>query len=537
MSAYVPGGGEVGELPTSPNNVAAVDNSIAESEGGIRVRGVQKSYPGTRALAGVSMDIARGEIHGLCGGNGSGKSTLIKILSGVVSADAGEIVLDGTITPATDLNPKLSEELGIRVVHQDLAVFLDLSVAENLRLGTSGYPRTRTGSINWRRLRRETEEHLKRFEIRARPETLLRDLPVATRTQVAIARALHNIDADRGLIIFDEPTAALPVHEAEMLHGVMRRLAKAGHSILFVSHRLDEVLALTDRVTVFRDGSVMSQHKTEGLNEAELIAAILGNAPLAEQEASTSRAKAPVLLDIENLTVSPLKNVNIEVHAGEILGVAGLLGSGRTELLRAIYGDLPTSTGTITFNGRRVRFARSEQAIGSGIVMVPEDRARGGAFQDMSLDDNLSIGVLKDYWRWHGFRRGRMTGDARTLRSEFNIRAASGDAPMSSLSGGNQQKAILARWLRRNPMLLLLDEPTQGVDVGARADIYVAIRKVTEAGGAALLVTSDLEELSQVADRAVVLKDGGVAGEVQSADLTAQLLNELIYSRSNNDTH
>jgi ribose transport system ATP-binding protein len=437
---------------------------------------------------------------------------------------------------ATELTPRLSRELGIRVVHQDLAVFPDLSVAENMRLGSGDFPRTRLGGVDWRRLRKLTQQQLTRFEISTRPDTLLRDLPVATRTQVAIARALWGLEPGSGLIIFDEPTAALPAHEAEMLHSVMRRLAADGHAILFVSHRLDEVLALTDRVTVFKDGRVMSEHMTEDLTERELIEAILGESVGDRQEIMEKRNDAEVLLTVESLAVGPLRDVTLNVRSGEVIGLAGLLGSGRTELLRAIYGELRPSAGRILLSGQAAHFSRAEQAIARGVVLVPEDRARGGAFADLSVDENMAVSVLPRYWRPYGFQRRRMRTDAAQLREKFKIRAAAGSTVMSALSGGNQQKAILARWLRRDPLLLLLDEPTQGVDVGARADIYAAIREITDAGGAALLVTSDLEELAQVADRAVVLGGGTVTAEVPRAELTAHRLNELIYSEGGN-TH
>jgi len=500
----------------------------------LSVQNVSKTYPGTRALDGVSLEIRRGEIHALCGGNGSGKSTLVKILSGVVQGDAGTIYIGDHEVEANHIRAKQSRELGVRVVHQDLALFPDMSVAENMMLGAE-YPITRVQSVGWREVRQQARQHIDRFEIPAKPSTLVRDLPIATRAQVAIARALHDVTPGEGLLILDEPTASLPVHEVELLLRAVRRLAAAGQAVLFVSHRLDEVLKLTDRVTVFRDGKVFAEHRTAELTESELIEAIIGREAeglIEDRKQTPLHLGAEPLLAVSGLHAGPLRGVDLEVMPGEVVGVAGLLGSGRTELLRAIYGDLKPISGAVTIAGKPANFSRMEQAIARGVVMIPEDRSGGAAFADLTVDENLDVSVLRRDWRYLGFRQSRLREDAAQLRARFNIRAASGSVAMRSLSGGNQQKAVLARWLRRDPVVLLLDEPTQGVDVGARADIHTAVRKVTDAGGAAVLVLSDLEELAQVADRVVVLRHGVITAQVARAQITAHRLNELIYAES-----
>jgi ribose transport system ATP-binding protein len=496
----------------------------------LSVRGVSKVFPGTRALDGVDLDVRHGEIHGLVGGNGSGKSTLIKILCGVYQGDSGVVRIGGQELEASHMRPKMAHELGVRVVHQDFAVFPDLSLAENMMLGAD-YP-TAVGRVRWRELRRRARVQIERFDIAAEPDTLLRDLPVAARSQVAIARALGDVGSGEGVLILDEPTVALPAHEVGLLLSAVRALAAAGHAVVFVSHRLDEVLSLTDRVTVLRDGRVAAEHRTEKLTEAELIEAILGR----RTEEVGAGASAGVIagepvLKVSELYAGPLRGVDVEVMPGEVVGVAGLLGSGRSELLRAVYGDLPASSGQIAIRGKRATFSRIDQAIASDVVMIPEDRVSGAAFADLTVDENLDVGVLRRYWKgW--FSKARLRADAAKLRQRFRVRAASGSVAMKSLSGGNQQKAILARWLRRDPTLLLLDEPTQGVDVGARADIHAAVREITNAGGGALLVLSDLEELAQVADRAVVLRSGVISARVPREELNAHHLNELMYMDS-----
>jgi ribose transport system ATP-binding protein len=525
-----------------------------QSESGntlLSVRGVSKIYPGTRALDDVDLEIRSGEIHALVGGNGCGKSTLIKILTGVVEADGGTVKLGDQVVEASKLKPALVRDLGIRVVHQDLAVFPGLSVAENLRLGTA-YPTTGFGQIRWRALRQGAREAIGSLQIPAKPGDLVGNLPIAIRAQVAIARALQGMSDQSGLIIFDEATASLPAHEVQVLFKAVRRLAAAGHSVLFVSHRLDEVLELTDRVTVLRDGKVVAQHRTAELTEQELIASILGDqaakalsdnvqAPLegasATGETSAVRARRPSagsaapVLEVTGLRAGPLREVNLCVRAGEVVGVAGLLGSGRSELLRAIYGDLRVHSGSIALNGRRVAFRHAQEAIEAGVILIPEDRSNGALFPDFTVDENLTMGVIGRYWKGGWFRQSRITQDADALRAQFGVKTPTGSVPITALSGGNQQKVVLGRWLRRNPNLLLLDEPSQGVDVGARADIYKAVRRTTDAGSAAIVVTSDLEELAQVVDRAVVLYEGRIVAEIAAHELSAQRLNEMIYER------
>jgi ribose transport system ATP-binding protein len=496
----------------------------------LSVRSVSKTYPGVRALDSVDLDIKFGEVHALCGGNGSGKSTLVKILTGVVPGDEGSIRIGDQTIDASQIRHSVVHELGVRVVHQDLAMFPDLSVAENMALGAQ-YP-TVGAKIRHGELRRRALAQMERFDIHTKPETLVRDLPVATRTQVAIARALQDVVDDRAVIILDEPTAALAAHEVNIFLRAIRGLASRGHAILFISHRLDEVLATTDQVTVLRDGKVFAEHETSKLTEKELIESIIGRQVATVQRESSVAADAASVLSVTSLSAGPLHRVNLELRAGEVVGVAGLLGSGRTELLQALWGDLERSEGIVILNGREVNFSRNEQAIGAGVVMVPEDRVTGGAFTDLTLDENMNVSVLGKYWRWRGFHRNKMRADSADLRERFRIKAPSGSVAMRTLSGGNQQKAILARWVRRDPILLLLDEPTQGVDVAARADIYEAIREVTRAGSAALVVTSDLEELAAMVDRAVVLRNGRVIAEVSHGDLSAQHLNELIYQET-----
>ncbi|WP_311215487.1 MULTISPECIES: sugar ABC transporter ATP-binding protein [unclassified Arthrobacter] len=502
------------------------------------IRGLSKVFPGTQALKDIDLDVRYGEVHALCGGNGCGKSTLIKILSGFGPADAGTVKIGGHQLEASDLDAKTSYELGFRVVHQDPPLYPDLSVAENIALGAR-YPTTPSGRVSWRKVKQRAEELIQRYGIQTTAETLVRDLPVSVRTQVAIATALQDVDAKPCVVALDEPTAALPAAEVQVLLAAMRSLAALGHAILFVSHRLDEVLAATDRVTVMRDGRVYRDHRTSSLTEAELIESIVGRtAAELEPRRSQASASGDPILTVTNLGAGPVRHVTFEVRRGEVLGVAGLLGSGRTELLRALYGGLKKDEGEIKLEGNVANFNSMDQAIRAGVVMIPEDRPRAGAFLDMTVDENMDVSVLGRYWKGLGFRRESMRRDAEVLRTRFGVKAASGASPMRTLSGGNQQKAILARWLRREETsILLLDEPTQGVDVGARSDIYALVRQVTANGAAAIVVSSDFEELAQFVDRAVILRNGRLTASVPSDELTAHRLNELVHMKSgdNND--
>ena len=512
--------------------VKATETGAVRGRTVLEIQGLSKAYPGTRALDEVSLDVRAGEVFALCGGNGSGKSTLIKILCGVESADAGEVRIGDTTVAAAEIKSQAMYDLGLRVVHQDLAVFLDLNVGENLMLG-AGYPTHLGPSVDWRTVAARTRGLIDRFEIDASPRTLLRDLPVATRAQIAIARALQDVDEGGGLIILDEPTASLPVHEARILHAAIRRLAAEGHAVVLVSHRLDEVVALADRAAVLRDGAVAATMSGDDLTEHELVTAILGGRTHIARARTEVRADSATVLELSDVSAGPLRGVNLQVRAGEVVGIAGLLGSGRTELLRAIYGDLPVERGSVELNGRPVSFSRKDQAIAHGVVMIPEDRATGGVFPGLSVNENMDVSVLLRYWRAL-FNRRAMARGSDELRGVFNVKTASGTAAINTLSGGNQQKTVLARWLRLDPSVMLLDEPTQGVDVGARADIYANVRRLTDAGSAAIVVASDLEELAQVADRVIVIQHGVITAEVDT-DISASVLSGLLYASKAQD--
>lgn len=496
------------------------------------VSNLSKTFPGTRALRSVSFAVRRGEVHALLGGNGSGKSTLVKVLAGVHQGDpGGTLHIGGSAVPANSMTPPRARELGLHFVHQHPAVFPTLTVAENLAVG-HGFITGSTGSIRWKALHQRTRGLLDRFQIDARPTDELRKLRPSARTMVAIARALQDQeDARNGLLVLDEPTAALPAEEVDLLLDALRRYAAAGQTILFISHRLDEVSSFADRATVLRDGRLAGTLDRGQITHDRMVELITGRSierafPLAPPGTAGS-----VVLAARNLSSGPVHDVSFQLHRGEVLGIAGLLGSGRTELLRALFGAAAVRHGTIELNGRPVRFRDIGDAVANGIAYVPEDRAAEAAFHDLTLTDNVTAATIRRHWRGGWLSQGRAHRDVRGCIDRFRIRAHSERQPMSTLSGGNQQKAVLARWLEHEPTVLLLDEPTQGVDVGARSDIYALVNAAVAQGCAAIVVTSDFEELSHVAHRVLVLAAGRLVAEVRPPNLDPARLTQLSFAQ------
>lgn len=504
---------------------------MTEPDVALRIEHLSKTFPGTRALCDVSFEVRRGDIHALVGGNGSGKSTLVKVLAGVHHGDpGGTLAVGGHETASERTSPEWARAAGLHVVHQDAAVFPGLSVAENIAIGR-GFPTGPAGSIRWRALRRRTQGLLERFDIHARPDTPVAALRPADRTMVAIARALQDQEGlHEGVLVLDEPTAALPHGDVALLLGALRRYADAGQTILFVSHRLDEVTRAADRATVLRDGRVAGTLEAAALSEDRLVELIVGRALDRVFPEMPEVRGDEVALVVQGLTGGPLRGVDFTLRRGEVLGVAGLAGSGRSELLKMIFGAYPVRSGEICLDGERVRFDGVDAAMRAGVAYVPEDRNGEAAFLQMSLRENVSASQVGAYWRRLRLCHRQEATDVRRCIDDFFIRASSDRAPMSTLSGGNQQKVVLARWLRRRPTILLLDEPTQGVDVNARAEIYALVRAAVAAGTSVLLVTSDFEELSRVSDRVVVLAQGRVVAEVRPPHLEPTRLTELAFA-------
>jgi ribose transport system ATP-binding protein len=510
--------------------------AIASSQQLLRIVDVSKSFGSTRVLSNVSLDVQQGSVHALLGGNGSGKSTLIKILAGVHSGESGHVER-GMRVAASEMTPQSSSELGLRFVHQDLAVFGKLSVADNLALGIkNGYP-TSEGIVARRELNTRAEAILANVDLDISPRQLLGDLRPADQTMVAVARALADVtDSDVRTLVLDEPTAALPDHEVEILLAALRICVQRGHGILYVSHRLDEVLDVADEITILRDGARQLTARRAELTKAQLIEGIAGRTIEAHDITdSPSRRDGREVLRLTSVTVEagPVE-IDLVVREGEIVGLAGLQGAGQNELLAAVIGVRRVQAGLIEIAGRPMLKHSPDDAMRTGAAFVPGNRAGQAAFLNQDLTFNLTIASLAEHSRGPFTRPVAERQVARSLMNRFRIKADGIHTLMSTLSGGNQQKAVLARLLARDPRLLLLEEPTQGVDVGARAELHDVIRAQAGRGMGVLVASSDFDELATLCHRVVVLRGGHVVGDHINAGLTAvqitRLLNEELAS-------
>lgn len=491
----------------------------ASDDSALRAVGFAKQFGGIWALDGVDLTVAPGSVHALLGGNGSGKSTLIKALAGIQPADRGRLDVAGHSFQTGDLTPRLARMNGLRFVHQQLTVFPELTVAENLAIGH----RWEAGiaqRIRWRRQRACAEAILDRFQIRVDPSATMGDHNVAIQTMVVAARAMQDLE-HAGVLVLDEPTAAFPPEQVDLLLAFVRDFARSGHSVIYVTHRLDEVVRVADHATVLRDGRVHTTMNEGEITHRRLSEAIMGPAAMAVvsdwQRKTSEDPHSAVVSDLQGGAVS---NASFALRPGEIVGVAGLLGSGRSTLLRLMFGAEPARGGTLSLDGGSVSVSSTRQAMRAGIAYIPEDRASDACFGELSVAENLAMATASRHFRRGYIDRRREASAHRQLMADYRVKAASPKAPLATLSGGNQQKVILARWLRREPRLLLLDEPTQGVDVGARAEIWQLVRAAVDRGACALVVTSDLEEMATFCDRALVMRSGRIVGEVAPDEMT-----------------
>ena len=509
--------------------------------GGVRLAAedVRKRFGPTPALRGVSLTLGAGEVHALLGGNGSGKSTFIKILAGVERADAGWLVVGERSLDARKVSPTDAHECGLRFIHQQPATFAPMTVAENLVAGV-GFPRRRSGAIDWRATRRRAAELLERFEIDASPNDCVGDLRPVTRQMVAIARALQGReDARGGVLVLDEPTASLPAEEVGTLHDALKRYSAAGQAVLYVTHRLEELPGFAQRATVLRDGQVAGRLEEAELDHDRLVELISGDARPARVSVKPARRDAvrrPGSRDrlvVEGLSGGRISSASFTLGAGEIVGLAGLVGSGRTSLLELLFGVRPPADGTIRLDGALLEWRGGRPH--PGVAYLPEDRARDAAFLPLSVAENIMAASTARHWRHGRLRHRAEAADARAVMNAHGIRAGSETAPLQTLSGGNQQKAMLARWMIREPSVLLLEEPTQGVDVAARAAIHDQIRGAAAAGTVVLVASSDADELASLCDRAIVLIAGRTTCEVPGSELTAQRLERLPYGLTSAD--
>jgi ribose transport system ATP-binding protein/rhamnose transport system ATP-binding protein len=480
----------------------------------LSVRDCSKAFPGVRALNGVSLSVLPGEIHALLGENGAGKSTLGKIIGGVYRRDSGEIALDGEALG--DIDEAGAAALGIAIVHQEGSLVAQLSIAENIFAGRQ--PTGHFGTVNRKEMYRRAAALMSDLGVNFDPSHTVRSLSAAQAQVVEIAKALSQ---NLKLLVLDEPTSALTLTETERLFELVRQLARKGVAIIYVSHRLAEIFALCDRVTVLKDGRVTGTRAVAETREDELIRLMVGREVLFSRE--PPRPAGAAVLAVERLSAPPkLRNATFSVRSGEIVCLAGLVGSGRSEACEAIFGARPLAAGAVRLDGRPVRFSGPWDAIAAGIGMMPEDRKEAGLFLAESVASNISAAVLGKVSR-NGIVSEALADElAARFVSQLRIATPSTKQTLGNLSGGNQQKVLLAKWLASEPRLLIVDEPTRGVDVGVRAEIYRILRDLKAKGLAILVVSSDLPEVLTLADRIVVMADGRTVGELDGGDASEE---------------
>ena len=483
----------------------------------LQLKGIEKSFPGVKALNGASLAVYPGRVMALVGENGAGKSTMMKVLTGIYTMDAGSLQWLGE--PVAFSGPKASQEAGIGIIHQELNLIPQLSVAENIFLGREFV--NRFGRIDWKKMHREAEALLKRLNLRFSSHKLVGDLSIGDQQMVEIAKVLS---FESRVIIMDEPTDALTDTETLSLFHVINELKAQGCGIVYISHRMKEIFEICDDVTVFRDGQFIAERAVSDLSEEQLIEMMVGR-KLEDQYPHLDQSPGEIRLQVEKLCGSGVEDVSFTLRKGEILGISGLMGAGRTELMKVLYGALPRRSGSVTLNGRTVNVRSPQEGLASGIVYISEDRKRDGLVLGMSVKENMSLTALRYFSHAGGNLKHAeeqlAVGDFIRL---FNVKTPSMMQPIGLLSGGNQQKVAIARGLMTRPDVLILDEPTRGVDVGAKKEIYQLINQFKAEGLSIILVSSEMPEVLGMSDRILVMHEGHISGEFSREQATQESL-------------
>ncbi|HVO69571.1 MAG TPA: sugar ABC transporter ATP-binding protein [Aggregatilineaceae bacterium] len=487
----------------------------------LEVHKVSKSFPGTQALSDVSFDLLPGEVHALMGENGAGKSTLMHILSGVYVPDAGEIHINGE--PVQINNPRQAQDLGIGMVFQELSLVPSLSIAENVFPNRA--PSRLPGVINWSQLYANTRALIAQFDVQVDVRTPVSALNITTRQIIEIVKALS---LNAKILLLDEPTSALTLDEVKLLFDTIRRLKQRGIGIVYVSHRIPEVMEITDRVTVLRDGKLVGTYPTTDITPDTLIEKMVGRQLLNELLATRTQSNGGELLRAENLArKNEFAGISFAVQKGEIVGVAGLKGARRSELFRALVGAKKLQTGQVWLEGKPVKINSPMQAFAMGIAYLPEERKTDGLFVKMPLSRNIVSATLKAFARWGIMSRRRELEVSANLVDRLNIRASGLRQIVGRLSGGNQQKVMLSKWLIEKPKLLIIDEPTKGVDVGTKAEVHQLLRELADQGAGILFISSELPEILGLADRILVMYEGHLRGELLADEADEQTIMTL----------
>jgi rhamnose transport system ATP-binding protein len=483
----------------------------------LSARGIVKQFAGVEVLTNVDFDLDKGEVHALLGENGAGKSTLAKVIAGVHRPTKGTIELNGASVEVP--SPIAAQRLGITLIHQEPMSFPDLSVAENLVLGRQGGgPLAR---VPWTEIAAEARRLMDQLGVALDITQPMRGLSIADQQMVEIARALAS---DARVIIMDEPTAPLTPKEVATLFDIVRRLRAEGRSIIFISHRLAEVRELCDRVTIFRDGRKVATDRTENLSDTDIIRLMIGR-PVKDYHGKTTVREGQVALEVKGLSRSSLfHDIGFILRKGEILGLGGLVGAGRTDVARALFGIAPATSGSIAVGGRPVAIRDPADAIAAGLAFVPEDRAQAGIFRSLAVETNITAAIPGRIAPAGLISRKVERGLASDFVARLRIRLASIRQPIEELSGGNQQKAILARWMLTDPQVLILDEPTRGIDLGVKAEFYEMIGQLAADGRAILLISSELPELLALCDRILVMSEGHLTADIPRAEASEEAI-------------
>ena len=491
----------------------------------LTLKGISKSFPGVRALGGVNLDVRPGEIHGLLGENGAGKSTLIKIIAGAYAPDEGEMIFAGE--PVRWSSPREAKLRGVHVVYQEFALFPQLSVAENIFVGHER--RNRLGMVDHARNRRDAKELLSRLGVSLDPRTAVASLSIADRQMVEIARAMvHKVR----LLVLDEPTAVIAGRETALLFDRLRRLRASGVSVLFISHRLDEIFAICDRVTVLKDGRLVGTHDTGEVTRERLISMMVGRdlGDLFPRRPATARSGQSVLR-AEGIGIGDrVRDVSIDLRAGEIVALAGMVGAGRSEFALGLFGAIPLAKGAVHIGGQRFTSMSPAKAIRLGVGLVTEDRKSQGLAMLLDVAANITGPALAEITRHGLIDRQNEAVIAAAEIARYRIACRGPETPVATMSGGSQQKVIVARWARICRTVLILDEPTRGIDVGAKAEIYRIMRDLADAGVAILMISSELTEVIGMADRVIVMRQGHVTGELTGSGVTEENIMHLATS-------
>lgn len=498
----------------------------------IEFRNITKEFPGVTALDNVTLSVRRGEIHTVAGENGAGKTTLMKLLAGLYQPNSGEIIFKGerVVVP----NPLTAINMGIATVYQELKLCENMNVVENIYLGRE--LRSRGGRIDWKTMHRKAQELLNTFGVTINTRTIVKELTVAHMQIVEIAKAI-NLQAD--VLILDEPTSSLTINETEILFTNLRKLKGKGVTIIFISHRLEEIFEITDRISVLRDGKYLGTFEAENLSPREVVTLIAGKELVKEFEKSLSEEECAcplVALEVKNMSRGKyFEDISFLLHEGEILGFYGLQGAGRTELVETIFGLYKADSGELYIRGEKVEIESPADAIQKGFVLIPEDRRRAGLFTNMDVKDNMAVIHKQMITRLSFLQSSKITSLAAEYVRKLSIKLSGLSQLVSNLSGGNQQKVIISRCLSTNPSILLMDEPTRGIDVGAKAEIFKILKKLkNEEKKAIIVVSSELQEVVAECDRVVVMCGGKISGVLRGDEITKEKVLRHAFSNIDN---